>query len=226
MTTACDQCEEKATKRCGRCQRVAYCSSTCQRKAWKTHRQTCVSSKFVPMYKDMKHIFECEGGAESLVSGSCLTGPLSRYSDFAFLLPAHDLVTCTEGSSSGTERLFSEAFFVSTTLRSWEKHTEDMCGVDKGVLKEAMTSILEKMRKRVKQLDVLYKRARLKLPGAEELYDEFTFDILLLICYAWCLGGDIVGLMNSQRLLNQHTMVMKSNVAAFYAFHLPRRTDI
>lgn len=37
-------CEKLGTKRCGRCKRVRYCSSTCQRRHWESdgHRSLCV----------------------------------------------------------------------------------------------------------------------------------------------------------------------------------------
>lgn len=37
----CPVCNEKATKRCGRCQNIYYCSKECQVNHWKKHKKTC-----------------------------------------------------------------------------------------------------------------------------------------------------------------------------------------
>lgn len=38
----CHVCNEKSSLICSRCEVVAYCSQECQRKAWPTHKKTCV----------------------------------------------------------------------------------------------------------------------------------------------------------------------------------------
>ena len=38
----CDACGRDATMRCGRCQKVSYCSAACQKRDWKErHRVHC-----------------------------------------------------------------------------------------------------------------------------------------------------------------------------------------
>eukprot|EP00277_Geminigera_cryophila_P016390 CAMPEP_0179453476 /NCGR_PEP_ID=MMETSP0799-20121207/37451_1 /TAXON_ID=46947 /ORGANISM="Geminigera cryophila, Strain CCMP2564" /LENGTH=253 /DNA_ID=CAMNT_0021250615 /DNA_START=145 /DNA_END=909 /DNA_ORIENTATION=- len=39
----CPVCDSFATKHCGRCKKVSYCSVGHQREHWKTHKQTCLS---------------------------------------------------------------------------------------------------------------------------------------------------------------------------------------
>ncbi len=40
----CNSCEEIAKKKCSRCNKVYYCSSTCQHADWKTHKVICCKS--------------------------------------------------------------------------------------------------------------------------------------------------------------------------------------
>lgn len=37
----CNTCFQEATKKCGRCKNVYYCSRECQRKDWKSHKKNC-----------------------------------------------------------------------------------------------------------------------------------------------------------------------------------------
>jgi len=40
-TRKCDVCSSLPTKPCARCKRTFYCSSSCQKLAWKKHKKTC-----------------------------------------------------------------------------------------------------------------------------------------------------------------------------------------
>lgn len=44
MTNPCKVCGKEDAKRCGKCHRVFYCSVKCQKKDWKSHKETCISS--------------------------------------------------------------------------------------------------------------------------------------------------------------------------------------
>lgn len=44
MTNSCKVCGKEDAKKCGKCHRVFYCSVTCQKKDWKSHKETCTSS--------------------------------------------------------------------------------------------------------------------------------------------------------------------------------------
>jgi hypothetical protein len=45
LPTLCGVCSEVASKRCGRCRGVTYCSVECQKLDWKTHRFNCVDTE-------------------------------------------------------------------------------------------------------------------------------------------------------------------------------------
>ena len=40
-------------RRCGRCHSQLYCSTQCQRKAWKIHKEKCISDKEKKEYEEM-----------------------------------------------------------------------------------------------------------------------------------------------------------------------------
>lgn len=44
MTNPCSVCGKEDAKRCGKCHSVFYCSVKCQKKDWKSHKETCNSS--------------------------------------------------------------------------------------------------------------------------------------------------------------------------------------
>lgn len=41
MTNPCKVCGKGDAKKCGKCHRVFYCSVTCQKKDWKSHKKVC-----------------------------------------------------------------------------------------------------------------------------------------------------------------------------------------
>src|SRR5580704_15856692 len=41
----CGVCEQKTKSRCARCRQVYYCSQSCQKKDWKSHKQTCTQKE-------------------------------------------------------------------------------------------------------------------------------------------------------------------------------------
>ena len=43
--TQCPRCEEKATRVCGGCKNIMYCSTECQQTDWPTHKTLCKSLK-------------------------------------------------------------------------------------------------------------------------------------------------------------------------------------
>ncbi|KAF2227139.1 hypothetical protein BDZ85DRAFT_306527 [Elsinoe ampelina] len=45
-----DPCPNDATKVCSHCHLVAYCSSTCQRRSWKSHKRICKSDLSLPFW--------------------------------------------------------------------------------------------------------------------------------------------------------------------------------
>lgn len=44
----CGECGQPARSRCSRCKLVGYCSSDCQKAAWKTHKAVCCASVPTP----------------------------------------------------------------------------------------------------------------------------------------------------------------------------------
>lgn len=42
MKLPCDTCKAPDSKRCAGCGQVAYCSTECQKEAWKTHKPNCM----------------------------------------------------------------------------------------------------------------------------------------------------------------------------------------
>lgn len=43
--THCPRCKEQATKTCGGCKNIAYCSAECQQADWPTHKVLCKTFK-------------------------------------------------------------------------------------------------------------------------------------------------------------------------------------
>ncbi len=45
----CAHCGVQAKYRCAKCKSSWYCSDTCQKQAWPSHKATCVSAPVVPI---------------------------------------------------------------------------------------------------------------------------------------------------------------------------------
>ena len=64
----CGHCGIDAKLVCTRCRSVRYCSQTCQREAWATHKPVCVA---VPTYvtpPDSQRCPRCKGWGKDLLS--------------------------------------------------------------------------------------------------------------------------------------------------------------
>lgn len=84
----CAVCAEKAVSKCGRCQKVWYCSRACQSGHWKTHKSKCVGEpvqpKVVPEAEASAIVVVCaelsnrEGGLSVACLLNCLTAAASQ----------------------------------------------------------------------------------------------------------------------------------------------------
>lgn len=78
----CRSCGEtgEGFKHCGRCKKVAYCSITCQKKAWKTHKWVCVSLS-TPRHKvDRFTVSAIQNKIDSARPGEVIEIPAGTYS--------------------------------------------------------------------------------------------------------------------------------------------------
>lgn len=54
--TKCNVCRKPTTDRCGRCNKVYYCSKDCQKKQWSSHKKTCLDPETAAKFQQ----FRCE----------------------------------------------------------------------------------------------------------------------------------------------------------------------
>lgn len=53
----CLQCGVPSSKRCGRCKTAKYCSSDCQQKHWKAHKEHCLTWEYRALENDPTRFF-------------------------------------------------------------------------------------------------------------------------------------------------------------------------
>jgi len=88
-TRKCDVCSSLGAKPCARCKRTFYCSSECQKSAWKKHKKTCkaptsppaTEAELLTLHKGISLLNMCiqrsgaGDGPTSVVLGFLLPGP-------------------------------------------------------------------------------------------------------------------------------------------------------
>jgi hypothetical protein len=63
----CAQCGIDAPLRCARCGNSFYCSATCQKQHWTSHKPSCVAKPTYTAPSDSERCLKCKGWGKDLL---------------------------------------------------------------------------------------------------------------------------------------------------------------